>query len=49
MSLRDPDYNLNADSEYECLRCGTTVRADNHPGDCDECGAAMRNRGMPFE
>ncbi|WP_276301767.1 rubrerythrin-like domain-containing protein [Halorussus lipolyticus] len=49
MSLRDPDYDSDADHEYECLRCGTTTRTDSHPGECDDCGTAMRNRGMPFE
>lgn len=49
MSLRDVEYDPEADYEYECLGCSETVRADTHPGECPECGTAMRNRGMPYE
>lgn len=49
MMTRDPDYETNADYEYECLNCGSTVRATSHPGDCADCGRTMRNRRMPYE
>jgi rRNA maturation endonuclease Nob1 len=49
MRTRDPDYDADEDYEYECLTCGGIVRASSHPGGCDDCGSAMRNRGMPYE
>ncbi|WP_115863082.1 rubrerythrin-like domain-containing protein [Halorussus litoreus] len=49
MRQSDPDYDAEAEYEYECTDCATIVSADSHPGDCSDCGAAMRNRRMPFE
>lgn len=36
-------------SEYECLECGTIVESASHPGDCEECGGTVQNRGMSLE
>lgn len=49
MNHRDVEYDPDADYEYECMGCSSTLRAANHPGDCPECGTAMRNRQMPYE
>ena len=49
MSHRDPDYDSNAEYEYEGSNCGDIVRADAHPGSCSDCGVPMRNRRMPYE
>lgn len=40
----DPDSS----SSYECLRCGTMVAADSHPGGCD-CGGEFQNRAKSLE
>ncbi|MFC4549306.1 MULTISPECIES: rubrerythrin-like domain-containing protein [Halorussus] len=49
MTHRDVTYDSDAEYEYECLNCGTTVSAVNYPGGCPDCESAMRNRGMPCE
>lgn len=35
-------------SKYECLRCGTLVEAESHPGTC-ECGGEFQNRAKSLE
>lgn len=49
MSHRDVAYDSDAEYEYECLQCSTTVGATSNPGACPDCGAGMRNRRMPYE
>jgi rubrerythrin len=44
-AVEDPDDP----SVYECLRCGTLVTAQTHPGDCEECGGTLQNRAMSLE
>lgn len=49
MRHSDVEYDPETEYEYECLTCGSTVSAANHPGDCPDCGSEMRNRRMPYE
>ncbi|WP_132059788.1 rubrerythrin-like domain-containing protein [Halorussus amylolyticus] len=49
MRHSDVEYVSDDEYNYECLRCGTTLRADSYPGSCPDCGTAMRNRRMPYE
>lgn len=49
MNERDVSYEADDTYDYECLKCNATVSATGHPGGCPECGAAMRNRRMPYE
>ena len=43
------DVSPAGESEYECLDCGTVYEAESYPGDCEECGSLLRNRGTPVE
>ncbi|QPV65151.1 rubrerythrin-like domain-containing protein [Halosimplex litoreum] len=36
-------------STYECLVCGTIVKAESHPGECSECDGEFQNRAMSLE
>ncbi|WP_135828805.1 rubrerythrin-like domain-containing protein [Halorussus halobius] len=49
MTDRDVDYDSDEERAYECLACGTILRAASHPGTCSDCGTAMRNRRTPLE
>lgn len=40
--------NRGTDS-YECLACGSIVTGASSRPQCDECGIAMRCRGLPNE
>ncbi|RZV08181.1 hypothetical protein BDK88_3146 [Natrinema hispanicum] len=40
----DPD----SASTYECLQCGTVVKATTNPGTC-ECGGEFHNRAKSLE
>lgn len=35
-------------STYECLDCGSIVKAKTHPGTCD-CGGEFQNRAKSLE
>lgn len=45
----DPEHETTDEMRYECLNCGYTTTATEQPTDCAECGASMRNVGMPIE
>lgn len=47
--MRDIEPDPDTDSVYECYSCGNVVVTDSPPGECDECGEQLRNRGMPIE
>jgi len=47
--MRDIDYDPTTETEYECIQCGTIVAAEDHPMNCPECEAPVRNREMPLE
>lgn len=47
--MRDPDYDPDDESPYECFECGNIAVAENNPGPCPECGGPMRNRRNPIE
>ena len=49
MTHKDAEYEPEAEYEYECLDCGTTVTGTSHPGPCPDCGATLRNRHTPLE
>jgi len=49
MTNRDVEYDSDEKRAYECLKCGTILRADSHPGTCSDCGTDMRNRRTPLE
>lgn len=36
-------------STYECLRCGTIVEMQTHPGECADCGGDFQNRAKSLE
>lgn len=44
----DPDANVDADSVYECLDCGTRYEAPGSQS-CPDCGRALRNTSYPIE
>ncbi|SEW13066.1 rubrerythrin-like domain-containing protein [Halobacterium jilantaiense] len=47
--MRDVDQRPDGDSPYECFQCGNVVVDESNPGNCPDCGAAMRNRRTPLE
>ncbi|MFB6172929.1 MAG: rubrerythrin-like domain-containing protein [Haloarculaceae archaeon] len=47
--MRDVESDPDADATYECFECGNVVVDDSPPGECEECGGDLRNRGMPIE
>lgn len=47
--LRDKPYSTDSKRTYECYDCGTTVTVRQAPGECPNCGAAMRNCKLPLE
>lgn len=46
--MNDPDYDPSAETTYECLNCGTTVKTDT-PSGCPDCGGSLRNTALPLE
>lgn len=49
MKHQDVSYESDEEYEYECLHCGKIATASSYPGDCPDCGEAVRNRRMSFE
>ncbi len=47
--MKDPDYDPDDESAYECFDCGTVIVAESNPEPCPECGTEMRNRSLPME
>ena len=48
MPKRDP-YDPGETKEYECANCGNRVRAESHPGTCQECGGELVDVSVPRE
>lgn len=48
MPQEDPAYDPDTVHEYECLNCGTVVRAADAT-ECPNCGGTLRNRALPME
>ncbi|MFB6106137.1 MAG: rubrerythrin-like domain-containing protein [Halobacteriaceae archaeon] len=48
MSLDAPP-DVDAEKTYECLDCGTRIRATTQPQACPDCGATPRNTATPME
>lgn len=47
--VHDVPGDPEADSTYECLRCGELIEARSHPGECPACGGTVQDRAMSLE
>lgn len=47
--MRDPADTPDEEQTYECYECGTIIAAESPPGECQKCGADLRNRRYPLE
>ena len=47
--MRDIDQDPEGETPYECFGCGNVIVAEDNPGNCPDCGTAMRNRRTPIE
>lgn len=45
---QDLEEDADAESTYECMRCGTIVKGHSNPGAC-ECGGEFQNRAKSLE
>lgn len=45
---QDIEEDPESTSKYECLKCGTIVEDESHPGACD-CGGEFQNRAKSLE
>jgi|GEM_PF-6346255 len=48
MPQSDP-FHQETPFEYECVDCGSRVRAEQHPGECENCGGAMQDVSISRE
>jgi len=42
------ENDRTSESTYECLACGSIVKAESHPSTC-ECGGDFQNRAKSLE
>lgn len=47
--MKEPDYDPETATTYECFECGEVFVTETAPQPCPECDGEVRNRSFPFE